>query len=194
MKRFWAAPLNKAAFSAGVNWVSHVKRHKLLPLVVDLGMDDDQVKELVAEKVTVLSVGPKSHFDVWGELLNLDFGVLLYSSPGDLFDPTKAMLNGEDHMVFAKWPADSEYYNLCGAIVSVLARAKTAIHIEKKVAETQGGIACPVRVCGPAYLWRAMVGMTRFVRAGQPHPSNQWEPLAVNLFAAEYPEYTLLES
>lgn len=195
MKRLWAVSLHSSYFADGVAWVSHAKRYKLTPVVADIGLTSEQVKQLVAADVVVLPTGLKSHFEVWLDVLNAepDFGVLLYTSPANLFDPTETIRNGEDHMVFARWPANSEYYNLCDSIHSIVARARAANYIESKVGEKHGAIASPATVCGPAYFWRAMMGATRLVRAGQQYPSNKWEPMAVNLFAAIYPEYTFIE-
>lgn len=193
----WVVTLTSSIYtSLGLPWLYHARRFPGVRLyVADAGLEYSQRKQFAEEKVTLIAVEPRSHFDMWAGMLNAQVeGTILYTAVNDLFDPINMFDAGADHMVFAKWPADSEYLNLCKPIISIPSQAKTANYIEDKVAIPMGGLASPLRACGPTYLWKTMVGMTSFVRGSQPaYNQEPWEPLAANLFAATYPEYTLLK-
>ena len=193
----WVVTLNNDAFvSMGLPWIYHARRFPGIKLfVADAGLEIQQRRKLLEEKIGILMAESRSHFDMWAGILNAKIteGTILYTSANDLLDPISIFDKGSDRMVFAQWPVQSEYYNLCKPLVSVVNQARTANYVEDRVANRLGGIASPTRLCGPAYWWKAMVGLTHFVRKSQPfHNDFAWEPLAVNLFAAAYPEYTAL--
>jgi hypothetical protein len=193
----WVTAINGEAYeSLGKPWLYHARRFPGIRLfVADAGLHYQHRKELLEAKVTLLVAASRSHFDFWTAILNsrMSEGTILYSAVVDLFDPTTMFDKGKDCMVFQKWPKESEYYNLCKPLMSIPAQARTANYIEERVAKKFGGLAAPIRVSGPAYLWKAMVGMTHFIRASQRmYNQEAWESLAANIFAAAYPEYTLL--
>lgn len=193
----WVTTINSEVFeSHGLPWLYHARRFPGIQLyVADAGLEYQQRKQLLEAKAILLLAESRSHFDMWTAILNgkLSEGTILYTAVSDLFDPTSLFDKGKDRMVFGKWPKGSEYYNLCKPLMSIAAQARTANFIEDKVANKLGALAAPTRVCGPAYLWKAMVGMTHLIRGCQSmYNTEAWEPLAANLFAATYPEYTLL--
>lgn len=193
----WVVTLNDSVFDTyGLPWLYHARRYPGVKLfVTDAGLAIQQRRKLLEEKVGLVVAESRSHFEMWGGVLTagISEGTLLYTSAADLIDPLSLFGHGKDQMVFAKWPTSSEYYNLCRPIAAISEQARTANYIEDRVASKLGGIASPTRVCGPAYLWKAMVGLTHMVRQSQPvYNEHPWEPLAVNLFAAAYPEYTML--
>lgn len=196
----WLVMLNSSIFtSVGLPWLYHARRFPGVRLyVADAGLEHSQRKQLLDEKVGIPDMPPasRSHFDLWGGILDagVSDGVILCSAANDLFDPISLFDAGADRMVFGKWPTEFEYYSLCKPLISIASQAKTANFIEDKVAKPMGGLASPLRICGPSYLWKTMVGMARFVRGSQPgYNQEHWEPLAANLFAATYPEYTQLK-
>jgi hypothetical protein len=193
----WVTTINSEVFTTlGLLWLYHARRYPGIRLfVADAGLEYQQRKQLVEAKVTLLVAQSRSHFDMWTAIVNsgLSEGTILYAAVSDLIDPADLFNKGKDRMVFSKWPADSEYYNLCKPLNSIEAQARTANYIEDRVGKKIDGLAAPTRLCGPAYLWKAMVGMTHFIRGCQSvYNQEAWEPLAANLFAAAYPEYTLL--
>lgn len=191
----WVVTINSANFdSLGLPWLYHARRYPGIRLcVADAGLDVQQRRKLAEDKVTLFTTESRSHFDMWAGIAGCSDDTILYTTVTDLIDPVAILDKGREKMVFGQWPAESEYYNLCKPIATITSQAKTANYIERRVAGKLGGIAAPTRLCGPSYLWKAMVGMTNLVRAYQPYPTlDAWESLAVNLFAAAYPEYTLL--
>ena len=187
----WVVALNSSIFdSFGISWLNYAKNFPNISLhVADAGLHTHQKKLLQEHKVNLISVQSNSHFDVWTALLNanLSDGTILYTTE-HLKDPLEVIQRGKDRMVFLSL-SDPEYYFLCKPIVSITSQAMTANYVEKSM----NLVASPVVVCGPAYWWKTMIGLTNAMRNSQPFYNGEgWEFLCVNLFAAAYPESIFL--
>ena len=192
----WVVSLDSSKFdSLGLPWLYHARRFPGVHLhVVDSGLETYQSRQLTEEKVKLIPTVFGSYFDVWRNILEAVDGTILHTAVDDLLDPVELLDQGSERMVFGKMPAKSEYLVLCKPLMSIMVQAMTANYLEDRVANRFDGLALANRVCGPTYLWKAMVGIGQFARKNQLiEGSAAWETLAANLFAAVYPEYTLLE-
>lgn len=192
----WAAAVDEANWERAEEWVQHARHYPGMKLAIfDMGLEYSHRKKLEEVATLVEARGLVSYIDLWHRLLdqNLTDGQILISPINDLLDPVPLFNEGEDKMIFTKLTRDAELFFVCRPLVSIYSQAKTANYIESAVAKKFEGYAGPERICGPAYLWKVMVGMADFVRKYQPYSlEHRWEVLVANLFVASYPEYTLL--
>lgn len=189
----WAVPLDNDSFvKHGLPWLYHARRYPGLSLyVLDITLAQGHKNKLTENGVTVLSNQVTTVIDLWALLFQgVAESSVLYSSPSDLINPVPILAKGSGGMVFKSMSKDSELFNITQPLVGLEERARVANYLEDKVIKKYNSLVSHDRICGPLYLWKAMLGLTRYMQQSRIYPGNSWEPLAVNLFAATYPEYT----
>ena len=183
--------LNKDRWEQGVQWIRSVKQAGIIVLVVDMGLDDEQLNKLQELNIRTLPNTKKvgvNQSDVFNTLASdvLEDCVYLYWDVSIQCEEVSAFWTTQ------KLCANLDKITNIPALVYPLAAINTRVVIGKRLEETNiknfGSPLFAGLFAGKAKSWQLFAGFyTSLVETGIIEPMVPAANLALNLFALYYP-------